>query len=122
MLNNESLEAIRRFTYVKKVEKIVAEKGVKTNSTELIFPDDKFNWNLDNFGPLTIPAKGMTVDIDTQNIQTYRRVIESYEKNTLEIVDDNIYINGNLSKSYTFQMDYYWMMGDNRHNSLDSRY
>jgi signal peptidase I len=64
----------------------------------------------------------MTVDIDTQNIKTYRRVIESYEKNTLEIVDDNIYINGNLSKSYTFQMDYYWMMGDNRHNSLDSRY
>ncbi|MDC3050540.1 signal peptidase I, partial [Flavobacteriales bacterium] len=63
-----------------------------------------------------------TVSIDTQNIETYRRVIEIYEKNTLEIIENNIYINGNLSNSYTFQMDYYWMMGDNRHNSLDSRY
>lgn len=122
ILNDNSLEAIKRFTYVKKVEKIVAEKGVKLNSSELIFPEDKFNWNLDNFGPLTIPAKGVTVSIDTQNIETYRRVIEIYEKNTLEIIENNIYINGNLSNSYTFQMDYYWMMGDNRHNSLDSRY
>jgi len=122
ILNDNSLEAIKRFTYVKKVEKIVAEKGVKLNSSELIFPEDKFNWNLDNFGPLTIPAKGVTVGIDTQNIETYRRVIEIYEKNTLEIIENNIYINGNLSNSYTFKMDYYWMMGDNRHNSLDSRY
>ena len=88
----------------------------------MIFPGDKFNRNLDNFGPLTIPAKGVTVSIDTQNIENYSRVIEIYEKNTLEIIENNIYINGNLSNSYTFQMDYYWMMGDNRHNSLDSRY
>ena len=56
------------------------------------------------------------------NIEIYKRIIEIYEKNTLEIIENNIYINGNLSNSYTFQMDYYWMMGDNRHNSLDSRY
>ena len=122
ILNDNSLEAIKRFTYVKKVEKVVAKKGTKVNSSDFIFPEDKFNWNLDNFGPLTIPAKGVTVKIDTLNIETYRRVIEIYEKNTLEIIENNIYINGKLSNRYTFQMDYYWMMGDNRHNSLDSRY
>ena len=63
-MNDKSLEAIKRFTYVNKVEKIVTEKGMKLNSSELIFPDDKFNWNLDNFGPITIPAKGLTVSID----------------------------------------------------------
>ena len=86
------------------------------------FPEDKFNWNLDNFGPLTIPAKGVTINIDTLNIEIYRRVIEIYEKNSLEIIENKIYINGKLSNRYSFQMDYYWMMGDNRHNSLDSRY
>ena len=122
ILNDKSLEAIKRFTYVKKVEKVITQKGMKLNSSELIFPEDKFNWNLDNFGPLSIPAKGVSVKIDNTNIEIYKRIIETYEKNTLEIIGDEIYINGKLSNSYTFQMDYYWMMGDNRHNSLDSRY
>ena len=122
VLNDESLAAIKRFTYVTKVKKVVAEKGVKVKSSELIFPEDKFSWNLDNFGPLSIPAKGTTVSLDSQNIFLYKRIIENYENNSLEIIDDKIYINGNLSDSYTFQMNYYWMMGDNRHNSLDSRY
>ena len=122
MLNDESLAAIRRFTYVKKVEKIVIDKGIKVNSPELIFPDDKFNWNLDNFGPIKIPQAGTQVEIDTKNINLYRRIIETYENNKLEIIDGEIYINDNLASNYTFKMNYYWMMGDNRHNSLDSRY
>jgi signal peptidase I len=122
MLNDESLAAIKRFTYVKKVEKVVIDKGIKVNSPELIFPEDNFNWNLDNFGPIKIPQAGTQVEIDTKNIELYRRIIETYEKNKLEIIDGEIYINDNLASNYTFKMDYYWMMGDNRHNSLDSRY
>jgi signal peptidase I len=122
MLNDESLAAIKRFTYVKKVEKIFIDKGIKVNSPELIFPEDNFNWNLDNFGPIKIPQAGTQVEIDTKNIELYRRIIETYENNKLEIIDGEIYINDNLASNYTFKMDYYWMMGDNRHNSLDSRY
>lgn len=122
MLNDESLEAIKRFTYVKKVEKIIIDKGVKVNSPELIFPEDNFNWNLDNFGPIKVPQKGSQIDIDINNIELYRRIIETYENNKLEVIDNEIYINDNLVTSYTFDMNYYWMMGDNRHNSLDSRY
>ena len=122
MLNETSLEAIKRFTYVKKVEKIVTKKGVKIKSPELIFPEDQFNWNLDNFGPIKIPKKGTSVDINTKTLSMYRRIIETYENNKLEIIDDKIYINDTPATSYTFKMDYFWMMGDNRHNSLDSRY
>jgi signal peptidase I len=122
MLNDESLAAIKRFTYVKKVEKIVIDKGIKVNSPELIFPEDNFNWNLDNFGPIKIPQAGSQVDIGADNIELYRRIIETYENNKLEIIDGEIYINDKLASTYTFKMDYYWMMGDNRHNSLDSRY
>jgi signal peptidase I len=122
MLNDESLAAIKRFTYVKKVEKIVIDKGVKVNSPELIFPEDNFNWNLDNFGPIKIPQAGSQVDISADNVELYRRIIETYENNKLEIIDGEIYINDKLASTYTFKMDYYWMMGDNRHNSLDSRY
>ena len=122
ILSNQSYEAIRRFTFVKKVERVIKSKGIKTNSSELIFPNDKFNWNLDNFGPITIPSKGITIKININNIEIYRRVIETYESNILEVINNKILINGLESNSYTFKMDYYWMMGDNRHNSLDSRY
>ena len=112
MLNDESLAAIKRFTYVKKVEKIVIDKGVKVNSPELIFPEDNFNWNLDNFGPIKIPQAGSQVDISADNVELYRRIIETYENNKLEIIDGEIYINDKLASTYTFKMDYYWMMGD----------
>jgi signal peptidase I len=88
-----------------------------------MFPDDaRYPWNLDQFGPLYIPKKGVTVPLNLENLPLYKRIIEAYEKNTLQIKDSAIYINGQIANSYTFQMDYYWMMGDNRHSSLDSRY
>lgn len=78
-------------------------------------------WNYDNFGPFTVPAKGTSVKLDSLTIPLYKRIITVYEGNTFEEKADGTYINGQKADSYTFQMDYYWMMGDNRHNSLDSR-
>lgn len=80
------------------------------------------NWTRDNYGPIWIPAKGKTINLDMNNIAVYERPIRVYENNELKIKNNQIYINGRLAKSYTFKMDYYWMMGDNRHNSADSRY
>lgn len=89
-----------------------------------IFPHDTehFQWNQDNFGPLTIPKAGTTVKIGLDNIALYKKIISKYENNDFEIKGDQIYINGQLATEYTFKQDYYWMMGDNRHNSADSRY
>jgi signal peptidase I len=88
-----------------------------------IFPsDDQYTWNLDNFGPLWIPKKGTTIQLTTKNLPLYKRIIGVYEENKLKVVNGEIYINGAVAKEYTFKMDYYWMMGDNRYNSADSRY
>ena len=78
-------------------------------------------WNYDNFGPIKVPEKGWTVQLDSLTLPLYKRVIGIYEGHQLEEKEDGIYIDGIKADSYTFQMDYYWMMGDNRHNSLDSR-
>lgn len=88
-----------------------------------IFPNDiKYGWTEDNFGPLLIPKKGATVDITINNLPVYRRIIQAYEKNSLQVKDSVIYINGKATNQYTFKQDYYWLMGDNRHNSADSRF
>lgn len=93
------------------------------DSPLLIFPfKDTFKWTKDNYGPLWIPKAGVTVKLDQENLPLYSRIISAYEKNTLEVKDGQIFINGAEADSYTFKMDYYFMMGDNRHNSLDSRY
>jgi signal peptidase I len=81
-----------------------------------------YPWNVDNFGPIYIPKKGATVNLTMQNISLYKRLIDVYENNDLKISGDQIYINGQQASSYTFKMNYYWMMGDNRHNSADSRF
>ena len=88
-----------------------------------IYPDgNPYGWSTDNFGPIHIPAKGETLKLSLETLPLYRRVIETYEGNSLEVRGGKIYINGEETTQYTCKMDYYWMMGDNRHNSVDSRY
>jgi signal peptidase I len=80
------------------------------------------NWSADNYGPLWIPKKGAAIQLTPDNLIRYRDCIEKYEANKFEIRGGKYFINGNEAVSYTFKMDYFWMMGDNRHHSLDSRY
>ena len=88
-----------------------------------VYPiNHQYGWTRDNYGPIWIPAKGMSVKLDLENLAIYERPIRVYEGNDLEVKDGKIFINGKESTEYTFKMDYYWMMGDNRHNSADSRY
>ncbi|WP_372950520.1 signal peptidase I [Mariniphaga sp.] len=118
-LTDENVAKLKEFANVVAVEKLEEEPG---EWDSMVFPHDKnYPWNVDNFGPLTIPAKGETVELSVDNLSLYKRIIQVYENNTLEVKDNTVYINGEPATSYTFKMNYYWMMGDNRHNSADSR-
>lgn len=88
-----------------------------------IFPFHRnFSWNEDNFGPIIIPGKGMEVELSLENLSLYHRIITLYEGNVLELKNNNIYINGIETSTYRFELDYYFVLGDNRHNSADSRF
>ncbi|HOU73606.1 MAG TPA: signal peptidase I [Tenuifilum sp.] len=120
-LTEEMLERFKTFSNVTEIT-----RNENTDSTvmwKLIFPHDpRYKWNEDNFGPLWIPKKGATVTLTTDNLPLYQRIIDVYENNDLRVENGTIYINGEPASSYTFKMDYYFMMGDNRHNSADSRF
>jgi len=119
-LTNESAAKLKQLPNVLAVEKIIQPKGFWQN---YIFPfDSAYAWNVDNFGPLYIPKAGATVKLTLANLPLYSRIINAYELNSLEVKNGNILINGEVATSYTFKLDYYWMMGDNRHNSADSRF
>ena len=103
---------------------IVESITLNTEANDLeIYPlNGNKHWTRDNYGPIWIPKKGESIELTLDNIAIYERPIKVYEANDLEIRDGKIFINGEEAKSYTFKMDYYWMQGDNRHNSADSRY
>jgi signal peptidase I len=116
----DKIKQIRNFKYMISATEIIYPAPDNFN---FMFPHDKsnFHWSVDNYGPITIPQNGTTVSLTPQNISMYERIIGIYEGNTLEQREGKFYINGKESSSYTFKMDYYFMMGDNRHNSQDSR-
>jgi len=114
------MDKVKKLDFVASVVTRTAAPGaVETN----VFPQDpNRKWNADNWGPIQIPKKGWTVKLDSVSMPLYQRAISTYEGNKLEKVAGGWLINGKPASTYTFKMDYYWMMGDNRHNSLDSRY
>ena len=115
-----TLEAIKKFPYV---DSVVPVYNASPDLYNFNFPHDKryYKWSVDDYGPIIIPKKGAIVSLTKENISMYERIIQIYENNQFEIKNDTFYINGKPSTSYTFKMDYYFMMGDNRHNSQDSR-
>lgn len=120
-LTKYSAEKIKSYMNVVSVVPDIEDSGLA--DTKEIFPfSPHYKWNVDNFGPLWIPKEGATVKLDTGNLPLYRRIIGVFEHNKLDVKGATIYINGVPATSYTFKMNYYFMMGDNRHNSVDSRF
>ncbi|WP_291528443.1 S26 family signal peptidase [Bacteroides sp. UBA939] len=105
-------------------KKLISRIVMELEPPGQMYPQNLYtNWDRNNYGPIWIPKKGATINLTPDNLPIYQRCIQAYEGNKLEIKEDGtIYINGEKTDTYTFKMDYYWMMGDNRHNSADSRY
>ncbi|GGM87431.1 hypothetical protein GCM10010967_19810 [Dyadobacter beijingensis] len=114
-------EKLKSYDFVKQVQPMFMEKGLKE---PYLFPrTDLLNWNKDNYGPVAVPEKGMTVPMSPANVALYGDIIRFFEGNANVALDgDRITIDGRALASYTFKQDYYFMMGDNRHDSADSRY
>jgi signal peptidase I len=120
--NNPTVKDLKPDIAPKSVSEDVFPRGhVSVLDPNLGTPLD-YHWNVDNYGPIIIPKKGWTVTMDAKTFPIYERAIQVYEHNTLELKDGYLYINGVKTYSYTFKLNYYWMMGDNRHDSEDSRY
>lgn len=119
LLNNKSVKEINPLTE-EEFKEVIGDQYLSA-----LFPQNRsvYIWNLDNFGPLIIPKKGWTVKLNKANIVLYAYTIKAYEKQNIELNENGeAVINGQIADTYTFQQDYFWMMGDNRHNSADSRY
>ncbi|MFC6876557.1 signal peptidase I [Flavobacterium myungsuense] len=116
-LTEETAERLKNNPGVTSITRNISKEGEPA-----VFPQINNNWNKDNYGPIYIPQEGKTITLNSENLPLYKRIITEYEGNDLKINGTEIRINGKLATSYTFKQNYYWMMGDNRHNSEDSRY
>ena len=117
-MTNSTVAALKKRSDI--VESITLNKDASDLDTYPL--NGNMHWTRDNYGPIWIPAKGESIDLTLKNLPIYERPIRTYEGNKLEVKNGKIYINDQETTKYTFKMDYYWMQGDNRHNSLDSRY
>ncbi|WP_159018300.1 signal peptidase I [Algibacter sp. L3A6] len=118
-ISDEALSQFKNHPNVASITPNKKEKGVRDAN---IFPHDpNYDWNVDFFGPLYIPEEGKTIDINLDVLPLYKRVISEYEGNDVTVRGNQILINGEVATTYTFKQNYYWMMGDNRHNSIDAR-
>jgi signal peptidase I len=132
-MTQASANTLKGYSNVKEFMPIISPKG-KSDPQNAVFPHyypihvmltpqiPDYKWSLDNFGPIIIPKKGWTVKLDSMTFPLYERAIEVYENNKVQVLNGTILINGKKTDTYTFKMDYYWMMGDNRHDSEDSRF
>jgi signal peptidase I len=115
---NNAVAQAKNNPYFANITRQISPKGEDGN----LFPrDPQYPWNYDNFGPIYIPKEGVTIDINLEVLPLYRRLITEYEGNTLNVKGNQILINGTPASTYTFKQNYYWMMGDNRNNSVDAR-
>jgi signal peptidase I len=118
-LTDDEAALIRNNPIVKSAIKKIEPKG---NFDPSLFPhSQQYKWSYDNYGPIYIPKKGDKIELNEKSIPFYEQVIRRYERNNFSIADNKYYLNGKEITSYTIKQDYYWMMGDNRQNSLDAR-
>ncbi len=124
LIKQSYLEKLRSIPAIESIKPFYYPTGSNEDVIASIYPNTPqyFHWNVDNFGPVTIPAKGMKLILNDSSIYIYKRLIEIYEGNKVEQKDGKIFINGVATNEYTCKLNYYWMMSDNRHNSQDSRY
>ena len=133
-MTKASADVLKGYSNIKSIAPVISAKGKSDPVTGPVFPSyfpmhvyltarmPDFKWSVDNYGPIIIPKKGWTVKLDSMTFPLYERAIEVYENNKVQVSGKDILINGQKTDTYTFKMDYYWMMGDNRHDSEDSRY
>ena len=116
-LTEEEVDRLKKYPLTETIKK------VNHGADNAIFPHiEKLGWSQDNFGPIYIPKAGTSVELTSESLPFYEQIIKNYENNDLQIVGENIFINGEKVNSYTFKQDYFYLIGDNRHNSLDARY